>query len=193
MQRLVSPSMFRWILEIKLISPGLHRKQIYLLSHLANLVILDFYLLLFFQLQEILKEHIYGHSKQVVMLLRMKWRPSEIVLILWCLCPLITEARVTKLSCSKQSSGWFQMGGVQQSESKSQEDHVFSESYQGIFPLVLIAGAFLASFDPSCLATEKSISLNSSDIVFFFYDSIITWRAYEDTSNSILGILLLSS
>lgn len=87
MQRLVSPSMFRWILDIKLISPGLHRKQIYLLSHLANLVILDFYLLLFFQLQEILKEHVYGHSKQVVMLLRMKWRPSEIVLILWCVVP----------------------------------------------------------------------------------------------------------
>lgn len=84
MQSLVSPSMFRWVLEIKLISPGLHRKQIYLLSHIANLVILDFYLLLFFQLQEILKEHIYGHSKQVVMLLRMKRRPSEIVLILWC-------------------------------------------------------------------------------------------------------------
>lgn len=80
--KLVSPSMLRWVPEIKLISAGLHREHIYLLSHLVNLVILDFYLLLFLQLQEILKEHIYGHSKQVGMLLRMKWRPSEIVLIL---------------------------------------------------------------------------------------------------------------
>lgn len=85
-QHLVSPSMLRWVPEIKLISPELQRNQIYFLSHLANLLILDFYFLLFLQLQEILKEH-YGHSKQVSMLLKIKWRPSEIVLILWCAVP----------------------------------------------------------------------------------------------------------
>lgn len=46
-------------------------------------MILDFYLLLFIPLQEILKVPIYGHPNQAGMLLRMKWRLSEFVLILW--------------------------------------------------------------------------------------------------------------